>query len=443
MKKSSAVELVVDRLMPAAASEWARLDVIDGWLRWSPEQLSIPNHANREQKNLRDLSESGWMGLVVTNVAQQLFAEQIRSTIRKAPDGEKVAPIWLPWLRNRMPSRQRAIHRAALGYGYAYTSVMPGDTGAVIRGWSPRQLYAVYADPVVDEYPMYYLRKNGSNGYHLVDEDSVITLVMQDGRMQWVDEQRHNTGVAPLVRYSNQIDLEGRTPGEVEPLITPAKRVNKTTYDRLLQQHYNSWKVRTATGLDMPADPADRARAKLLMRQEDILVGEGDVKFGTLDETPLAGIIAAEDRDVESFAALAQMPLHNLTGKMANLSADAIVEARSMLDNKAGERKVGFGDSHATTLRLAAHQEGRDDDASDFTLTLDWRDLESRSMSQAADALGKLATMLKIPVEMLWDRIPGVTPDVAAAWKTYREEHPSAEEQLAAALNDQSNGTNG
>lgn len=443
MKKSAAVELVVDRLLPAAATEWNRLDVIDGWLRWSPEQLSIPSHANREQKNLRDLSESGWMGLVVTNVAQQLFAEQIRSTIRKAPEGEKVAPIWLPWLRNRMPSRQRAIHRAALGYGYAYTSVMPGDTGAVIRGWSPRQCYAVYSDPVVDEYPMYYLRKNGTNGYHLVDEDSVITLVMQDGRMQWVDEKRHNTGVPPLVRYSNQIDLEGRTPGEVEPLITPAKRVNKTTYDRLLQQHYNSWKVRTATGLDMPADPDDRARAKLLMRQEDILVGEGDVKFGTLDETPLAGIIAAEDRDVESFAALAQMPLHNLTGKMANLSADAIVEARSMLDNKAGERKVGFGDSHATTLRLAAHQEGREDDASDFTLTLDWRDLESRSMSQAADALGKLATMLKIPVEMLWDRIPGVTPDVAAAWKTYREEHPSAEEQLAAALNDQSNGTNG
>jgi len=443
MKKSAAVELVVDRLLPAATSEWTRLDTIDGWLRWSPEHLQIPNHANREQKNLRDLSESGWMGLVVTNLAQQLFAEQIRSTVRHRVKDEIVSPIWVPWLRNRMPSRQRAIHRAALGYGYAYTTVMPGDTGAVIRGWSPRQMFAVYQDAVVDEYPMYYLRKNGTNGYHLVDEDSVITLVMQDGRMQWVDEQRHDTGVAPAIRYSNQIDLEGRTPGEVEPLIRPAKRVNKTTYDRLLQQHYNSWKVRTATGLDMPSDPTDRERAKLLMRQEDILVGEGDVKFGTLDETPLAGIISAEDRDVESFAALAQMPLHNLTGKMANLSADAIVEARSMLDLKAGERKVGFGDSHAQTLRLAAHQEGREDDASDFTLTVDWRDLESRSMNQAADALGKLATMLKIPVELLWDHVPGITPDIAADWLRYKEEHPSAEELLAAAVNGQSSGANG
>jgi hypothetical protein len=30
-------------------------------------------------------------------------------------------------------------------------------------------------------------------------------------------------------------------------------------------------------------------------------------------------------------------------------------------------------------------------------------------MSQAADALGKLAVQLKVPLEMLWERIPGWT----------------------------------
>jgi hypothetical protein len=51
--------------------------------------------------------------------------------------------------------------------------------------------------------------------------------------------------------------------------------------------------------------------------------------------------------------------------------------------------------------------------------------------------------MLKIPVEKLWDRIPGVTPDIAKAWLEYKQENPSAEEQLASALKAQSNGDNG
>ena len=442
MKKEAVVTLAKDLLIPGALAEKARLDVIDGWLRWSPEKLSVPNHASQEQRDLRDLSESGWMSLVVTNLAQQLFAEGARSTDRPS-DGKGIAPIWRPWIANRMESRQRAIHRAALAYGYAYTTSMPGTTGSVIRGYSPRQMYAVYGDPTVDEYPLYYLRKTSSNGYVVVDEEAVYTLIDVDGRLQYVEHNVHGTGVAPAIRFSNQIDLEGRTPGEVEPLITLAKRVHKTTYDRLLIQHFNSWKVRYATGLDMPEDPTERERVKTLLRHNDILTGEKDVAFGTLDETPLDGIIKAEDKDVETFAAISQTPAHALTGKMINLSAEAIAEARAMLDLKAGERKVGFGDSHAQTLRLAAHQENRKEDAADFTLRIDWRDLESRSMSQAADALGKIATMLGVPPEKLWDRIPGVTPDTAAEWLTWKQANPSATEQMAAAINTQSNGADG
>jgi hypothetical protein len=444
MSKSDVVELTTEVLLPKAQAEWTRLDKLDGWLRWNPEQIDVPRHASQEQKGLRDLAESGWMRLVISNLAQQLFAEQCSSSMRKKPEGEIVAPVMRPWMTNRMESRQRAIHRAALGYGYSYTTVMPGDTGSVIRGRSPRDMFAVYQDPVVDEYPMYYVLKSGPNGFLVVDEDTEFTLQRSDrGVLKYITEEAHDTGVAPAIRYSNQIDLEGRTPGEVEPLIKEAKRVHKTTYDRLLQQHFNSWKVRYATGLDMPEDEDERKRIKAVLEHDSILVGEGDVNFGTLDETVLDGIIKAEDRDVESFAAIAQTPAHALTGKMVNLSADAISEARAMLDLKAGERKLGFGDSHVQTLRLAAHQEGREEDANDFSLRMEWRDLGSRSLTQAADALGKMATMLGIPVQKLWSRLPGVTPDEAAEWEVYAREHPSAEAQMAAALQTQSNGTNG
>ena len=439
MKRSDVLELANDVLIPGWQQQRRTLDLIDKWHRWEPDALrdKIPNYATSEHRNLAKISETPFLSLVVTTVAQQLVAEAFRSA--RSVDTERISE---PWLRNRMHSRQRAVYRAALSYGYSYVTAMPGDTGAVLRGRSPRDLYAVYGDVVEDEYPMYYLLAKGSHKY-VVDEEAVYILGDDNGRVDYIEERRHNAGVAPAVRYSNQIDLEGRTPGEVEPYVQVAERINKTTYDRMLVQHFNSWKVRTATGLDMPNDPEERERVKLLLRQGDILTGEDGVTFGTLDETSPDGLIKATDEDVKILAVVTQTPVHALTGDLVNLSADAIAESRAMADLKVNERKVGFGDSNEQVLRLSAHIEGRREDAADFSIRTDWADLQSRSMNQAADALGKMATMLKIPVELLWDRIPTVTPEIAKAWLAYKKENPSAEEQLAAALNEQSNGVNG
>lgn len=438
MSNDAALKLVKDTMQPQMAAERARLDDIDKWMRWDPNEVQLPRTAAQEKKYLAKLSETPWLMLVVNTLAQQLIAETARSS-----EVDDVDALMRPWFRNRMPSRQRAIHHAACGYGYAYTTVMPGDTGAVIRGYSPRDMYAVYQDPVVDEYPMYALRKRGSH-LILLDEEAQYTIGIEDsGELAFIEYEVHGVGVAPVVRYSNAIDLEGRTPGEVEPYIGVAKRINQTTNDRMLVQHHNSWKVRTATGLDSDVSDEERKREKLRLAQDDILVGGDGVAFGSLDETSVEPLTRAEDKDVGTLAAVSQTPAHSLTGNMINLSADAITEARAMLDTKAGQRKIAYGDSHSQTLRLAAHIEGRERDATDFTLQMQWADLESRSMSQAADALGKMSTMLAIPPEMLWDRIPTVTAQEATKWRRYREENPSAEVILAESLRSQSNGTDG
>ena len=41
-------------------------------------------------------------------------------------------------------------------------------------------------------------------------------------------------------------------------------------------------------------------------------------------------------------------------------------------------------------------------------------------MAQVADALGKMATLLGIPVEALWERIPGVTDQDIERWRAMR-----------------------
>lgn len=434
MRKSTVIEMVQDSLIPEKSAVDNELNRIDGWWHTDPEKTSLPPEATREHQELRAISEDRWLALVVTTVAQQLVVEAVRTKNESASER-----IWTPWQRNRMKSRQKAIHHAAIGYGYSYACVKPGNGGSVIRGRSPREVYAVYADAAVDEYPMHYL--DTRNGLVFTDEEADYYLHQERGRMSVIDIIPHGVGVPPLIRYSNNIDLEGRVPGEVEPYIPTAKRINKTTYDRMLVQHHESWKIRTATGLNEPVTEEDKEKQKMILRQGDILTGGDGVEFGTLDGTEPKGFIDAKRDDIQTLASTSQTPSHALTGDLINLSADAITEARSMLDLKAGERKLAFGDSHAQTLRLAAHIEGRSADAGDFSLDIQWADLESRSMNQAADALGKMAQSLGIPPQLLWDRIPSVTIEEAARWREHAEKNPTDQQMLAAALRAQADGS--
>jgi hypothetical protein len=63
--------------------------------------------------------------------------------------------------------------------------------------------------------------------------------------------------------------------------------------------------------------------------------------------------------------------------------------------------------------RLVAMAEGDLELALAYDLTVRWRntDIDGMSWAQAADALGKLAIQLKVPLEMLWEQIPGWTDD--------------------------------
>jgi hypothetical protein len=198
MSPSAVLTLAEEVLIPGWQMERQRLDMIDKWYRWDPDKVRVPQHADQEEKYLQELAETPWLGLVVTTVAQQLVGELIRSG-----DGRDIKATWKAWQRNRMHSRQRAIHRAALAYGYAYTTVMPGDTGAVIRGYSPRDMYAVYQDPVEDEYPMYYLRVRGSH-YIVVDEEAVHTLGMENGKLTYIQYELHGAGRGGAVHSAGE-----------------------------------------------------------------------------------------------------------------------------------------------------------------------------------------------------------------------------------------------
>lgn len=443
MNQSSVIELVRDQLWPGWTKERDKLDAIDKWARWQQEASRLPKQSSRESKFLEEISRTPWLGLVVTTVAQCMYVDNYRSSIE---DEDPKRGPWWTWARNGFDRRQIAVHRAALTYGYSYVKVLPGEDYlgepmAVMKGVSPRKMWAVYEDPAVDDWPMYAMQVDSqprnTSMVRVYDEEHeyfLSTEGTEGDKFEFIEAREHEASVPPVVRYTNQLDLDGRADGEVEPYIGPARRINKTAYDRLLAQHYNSWKVRTVTGMAKPDDDEDAEIKRLLLRQQDLLIAEDpDTKFGTLDETPLEGFVSSWRADVEALAAVSQTPAHQLTGQLVNLSAEALAAARASLTQKVYERQKSFGASHGQSLRLAAALEGQEDYATDVLGRVSWQDMEIRSLSQAVDALGKAATMLEVPKRALWGRIPGVErPDVDEWARMAKEDDPAA--QMAAEL---------
>lgn len=424
------------RLKSLWSIEKGRLDTIDDYLRGVHAAPYKPKFANSEFERLQQRSVSNWMPLVVSAQAQALFVEGYRQAESPAN-----AASWASWQANGLDHRQAPVHRAALSYGLSYVQVMPGDPEPVIRGVSPRRMLAVYENPVEDDWPVFALRADGVIGsgsdrrtvFKLIDATHVYTLNggRSGARISALEAtEEHGLGDCPVARFADGLDLEGRAVGQVEPLIPIQDRINQTAFDMLLAQTYGAFKVRTISGVSLPtvADDAEELsedEAAQMQRQQQlefavnrVLTAEDpDTKFGQLDETPLKGYIESLDTSVRHLAAISQTPPHHLLGQMANLSAEALAAAESGLMRRVDEHKHSFGESWEQVLRMAAHARGDSAGAGDFSAQVVWRDTESRSLAQTADALGKLSTMLGIPPQALWERIPGVTSTDVTNWK--------------------------
>ena len=383
--EKQAFEALSTLLIPAFDNETPKLNRIDRWWRWNPIRLNAG--ATMEHRMLRDMGETPWLGLVVTTLAQTLYLEGVDSETQDTGDAQR---FWEPWQRNRMGERQIALHREAIAYGTAYTAVRGEESSdelhARIDCWSPRDAIALYDDPASDNWPQIFMRRRKLDDhaveYQLWDSRNIWTWRKTGGTWQFDGQTPHGVTapdgnpVCPIVRYCNQRDLQGRVPGEVEPYIRMASRLNKDNYDRMLAQHYNSWKVKTATGLDMSGlTEAEKEAKKLQIEHDSVLAGGMDVKFGSLPETDLANIVAAK-----------------------------------------------------TTLRLASAAENRPDDAANFHLFPKWEDTDTRTISQAVDALGKAVQMLHVPDQLVWDMIPGISKPQADAWREYAAQHPTADD---------------
>ena len=450
-----------------------RLERIDRYINGKHDDPYMPPQADDEYKLLAKRAVSNWLPLLIGTPAQALYVDGYRpsTTTSGLPTASSsTSTQWTHWQRSRMDARQAAVYRGALGYGHSFVLTEKTKRGVMSKGLSAKRTAALFEDPANDETPY-----------------AAITVVSKprgetpgkarlfDGRNEYAVQfksytdpdsirvgtgKRHGANECPVTRFAASVDLEGRTVGVVEPMIPLQNRINQTIFDLLVAQTYTSHEVRYVTGMAPPLqmemvdengrvtlDPAQAvdSRPKLDAAGNPIpaninhnarrflFAEDPDVKFGSLPAGPVGSLIDSVDMSIRHLAAISQTPPHHLLGQIANLSAEALLAAETALSRKITEFQSIFGEAWERVFRLAAEMEGDTAAQDDFAGEVQWRDMESRSLAQAADALGKLADQLGIPKRGLWKRVPGVTQTEYEDWEQMAEEDDSVG-QLASAL---------
>jgi hypothetical protein len=401
------------------------------WQNWALGRQDlpvIPESAPDEYRQIQERAITPWLGLVVQSLVQALFGQGYRSS-----GADEDSLLWSVWQANRMDAQQVPVYEAAFTTGISYVAVLPTDTprararpmvggDLAVPEWRPyssAEMTAYYESPH-DDYPVFAIAAEPAPTWQqqlgdgrsrwrlsLFDDTDLHTIDMVDGAPVWVESQPHGSRVCPVVGFVNRRTITGRAIGEVEPYVSVASRIDQDVFDRMVVQRFGSWRVRYATGLIVPKDEEERKRFDKMLLVGDLLTSDStETQFGSLPETRMDGHLRAPIEDVRSLAAVSQVPPTILTGDLTNISAEALAAIESAYNRKVEQRKELFGEAWEKCFDLSGRLLGVEPDE---TAQMQWRDMESRSMSQTADAFGKFAQMLEIPVEVLWDKIGFLT----------------------------------
>lgn len=448
---------VTRHLLAARREEAPRLTMIREYVKNRIIDIYIPKSATQEYRQLVDQSRFNILPLLISSVANNLFIDGYRAGNADNKNSKVWDTVWQP---NRMDARQGGLWRSAIEYGYGYTLVLPGTLNgkktAVITPYSPLRVTALYRDPINDEWPEYaltvsppYVQYDAGDMARVVDiavydDTNVYRVTIPAGAAAVqtygqpppfvgsfsfdptkVVTEAHGLEVTPIVRFcADRNDLDDGAEGVIEPMLPAQRQLNQTTFSLSMAETYAAFKQKWVTGMAVPEDengnpiePFNAAVNKLFLAEDP------DTKFGEFAATDLDPYLNARDKTLAYISSVRQIPPHILTtGQVANVSAEALAALEASHRQDIAERQTSLGEDAEQMLRLAGKAAGDDDAWEDTASSVRWRDTTPRSLAQVADALGKLATLLGVPAQALWERIPDVTDKDLEQWKAMAKE---------------------
>lgn len=435
LKAKEAIELA-RRLHGYHLIEREKLDIIRRYYKGvQARPMVIPNGSPYEVRVMARSSRVNVMPIVVNSLVQSMFVDGYRARLESDN-----AVVWDAWQANQLDARQTGINRATFEFGTSYVTVRPPAEGSEyprIEGKSPRRFTALYADD--PKWPMAALEPLGRDGlWRLYDESAFYYVKLGAGPKgdEFIDSEEHPYEVTPAIRYVDEEDLDADDEpeaeiygfnetcpplrGQVAPLMPIQDQIDLTTFDLEIAKHYGAFRQRYVIGWTAASEEkAVKTAASRLWAFED---DPESIKLGEFEQTNINGYIEAREASLRHAATLSQTPVHELTGQVIQMSAEALAAADAGRDRKINERQTVQGESHEQMLGLVAKAMGVE---VPHDAQVVWRDTSTRTFAATIDGLGKIAQMLQVPPQELWERIPNVTRQDLERWKAAAKESNS------------------
>ena len=235
--------------------------------------------------------------------------------------------------------------------------------------------------------------------------------------------QPNPMGVVPMVELPNKPTLSGDPISDVTGVIAMQDSINLLWAQLFTASDYASFPQRVILGAEPPMIPKLNSEGIQVGTQPvDIekfavdrvmMFNDKDARIGEWQAANLLMYTGLIEVAVGHLAAQTRTPQHYLIGKMANLAEGALLAAETGLVKRVEEKQIWSGQGLREMARLIALARGEDAKAQALRSgRVLWKDAESRSHAQLADALLKLK-QLGFPFEWLALRY-GLTPTEVA-----------------------------
>jgi hypothetical protein len=382
---------------------------------------------------LMPMAQAPWAGLVTESVMDRLEPAGIRSGVKETDDA-----IWGIWQDNQMDSEAKLGHNAALVDGRCFAIVWPDEKGqpeivldsseqviVQYRAGSRRRRVAALRYWVEDQVPMVNLyRPEAIYKFQGPKDETGIEGVAWKPREvpgeQW--PLANPLGVVPVVEVPVNRKLKpgafGHARGEFEHCTGLLDRIHLLTFLGLVVALWMGFPLRGVIGQKIMRDDEGKP----------IPPFDADVDKAFAFENPqakLAEFAAADRKNLSIFQELSQLayvtktPAHYFPLEMgiSNISADAIRALEGGMHAKVSGHKATLGEGWEEVLRLGGLMLDQPVQLSPRAQLL-WKDNESRSLAERADAATKLKDIL--PWQALAEQVLNASQDDISRWESMR-----------------------
>ncbi|MFD8595363.1 phage portal protein [Kitasatospora sp. NPDC059646] len=425
------------RLGNRILGEREALDKLWNYAVGRPPLPTVPGVDPTEAHEWMKHARTNWLGLVIDSTTERLGVDGFRF----GADGQKAADAEANriWQENHLDADSDLVHYGALAQRRAFVLVEKGPDGRpVLTHETPRQVAVEYeqgsrrklaaglklwrddwtgqtkATLWLPQGVYYFATKQTEPSFVLAARGAELRQWDADTLPGTADGTAANPlGVVPLVGFTNRRNRRPDGFAEHEDLLANQDRINAKGILLMAAMRYGAFKQRTAAGLVVDEDPL--TGKKITPFQLDMkslwTTDDPNVKFGEFSSTDVGPYIRAIEAATQDLAAISRTPPHYLIGAVVNVSGDALKAAETGLVSKVRDRQRNFGESWEQVMRLAFRALGDEQRAAAYDAETVWRDPESRSLAELADAAVKLDSA-GVPWRARMERLQYTPPEI-------------------------------